>query len=100
MRVTGIAAGLHALVELPSGRQEDEIITAAAHHGLALAGLGTYAMTTDHLPALVVGYGTPPEHAYTGAVARLTAVLAETASADARRSGKPPPKRPGPSPRV
>ena len=100
VRVTGIAAGLHALVELPSGRQEDEIITAAAHHGLALAGLGTYAMTTDHLPALVVGYGTPPEHAYTGAVARLTAVLTETASADARRSGKPPPKRPGPSPRV
>lgn len=46
-------------------------------------------MTTDHLPALVVGYGTPPEHAYTGAVARLTAVLAETAPADARRSGKP-----------
>ena len=25
--------------------------------------------------ALVVGYGTPPEHAFTGAVARLCAVL-------------------------
>ena len=28
-----------------------------------------------HGPALVVGYGTPPEHAFTGAVARLCAVL-------------------------
>ena len=28
-------------------------------------------------PALVVGYGTPPEHAFTGALARLCAVLAE-----------------------
>jgi GntR family transcriptional regulator/MocR family aminotransferase len=30
-------------------------------------------------PALVVGYGTPPDHAFTAAVARLCAVLADRA---------------------
>jgi DNA-binding transcriptional MocR family regulator len=38
--VTGVAAGLHALLELPPGLDEDEIIArAAACHDLALDGL-------------------------------------------------------------
>jgi len=92
-RVTGIAAGLHALLELPAGLDEDEIIArAAARHDLALGGLRSYSPATEspmpgapgrpgspaarpHRPALVIGYATPPEHAFTGAVARLMAVL-------------------------
>jgi GntR family transcriptional regulator/MocR family aminotransferase len=52
----------------------------AARHGLALEGLGSYRRGpgTDS-PALVVGYGTPHEHAFTGAVERLTDVLAQSA---------------------
>ncbi len=84
LRATGIAAGLHALVELPPSRTEGAIVANAARHGLALAGLGSYTTTTDHAPALVVGYGTPPEHAFTGALARLAAVLTQTASAGER----------------
>jgi len=38
VRVTGVAAGLHALLELPDGLQEDEVGTLAAH--LAVEGLG------------------------------------------------------------
>jgi GntR family transcriptional regulator/MocR family aminotransferase len=76
-RVTGVAAGLHALLELPPGLDEDEIIArAAARHDLALGGLRPYsAASGPHRPALVIGYATPPEHAFTGAVARLIAAL-------------------------
>jgi GntR family transcriptional regulator / MocR family aminotransferase len=76
-RVTGVAAGLHALLELPPSLDEDEIIArAAARHDLALNGLRPYsAGSGPYRPALVIGYATPPEHAFTGAVARLVAVL-------------------------
>ncbi len=75
--VTGIAAGLHALLQL-ARNSEDEIIARAARRGLALDGLRSYHLAGDHEPpALVVGYATPPEHAYTAALARLTAALTE-----------------------
>jgi GntR family transcriptional regulator/MocR family aminotransferase len=74
--VTGIAAGLHALVALPKGVREDEATAAAARHGVTVTGLSGYrAGGQDHRPALVVGYGTPADHAFTAAVARLTAAL-------------------------
>ena len=41
-QVTGIAAGLHALLELPPGLDEDEIVARAARRGLAVEGLGPY----------------------------------------------------------
>ncbi|MBV9415784.1 MAG: PLP-dependent aminotransferase family protein [Solirubrobacterales bacterium] len=75
-RVSGIAAGLHALVELPPGSAEAEVIAGAAERGLALSGLAAFAEGAGrHRPALVVGYARPPEHAFTAAVARLIAVL-------------------------
>ena len=78
VRVTGIAAGLHALVELPANHREEEVIARAAARGLALEGLASYSATGNgHNPALVVGYGRPPDHTFTTALARLCAVLAE-----------------------
>ena len=48
----------------------------AARHDLLLEGLDGYRLgVADQPPSLVVGYGTPPGHGYTGALARLTAVL-------------------------
>lgn len=77
-RVRGIAAGLHAVVELPPGRTEEEVIGAAQERGLALAGLSESATdTVSTPPALVIGYGTPFSHSYTAALARLVAVLEE-----------------------
>jgi GntR family transcriptional regulator/MocR family aminotransferase len=74
--VTGIAAGLHALLELPQGAQEDETVARAERHGLAIEGVQKYAFAGQkHPPSLVIGYGAPPEHAFTAAVARLCAVL-------------------------
>ncbi len=78
LRVTGIAAGLHALLELPPGSAEEDLMARAARRGLAIEGLGPYcAPGHPRGPALVLGYGTPAEHAFTGALARLCAVLAE-----------------------
>lgn len=79
VHVTGIAAGLHALLTLPAGVDEETVIGAAATHGLALAGLARFTAGEAPNPgALVIGYGTPPEHAYTAALARLDATLTET----------------------
>jgi GntR family transcriptional regulator / MocR family aminotransferase len=77
VRLTGIAAGLHALAELPEGASEADVIARAARHGVAVDGLAGYtAPGHERGPALVVGYGRPAEHAYTTAVGRLCAALA------------------------
>jgi GntR family transcriptional regulator/MocR family aminotransferase len=76
VRVTGIAAGLHALLELPGDRTEDDLVTRAATHGLAIDGLAGFTAPGMGLPpALVVGYARPPDHAFTTALARLCTVL-------------------------
>jgi GntR family transcriptional regulator/MocR family aminotransferase len=75
-RATGIAAGLNALVTLPGGVEEAAVLARAGEHGLAIDGLdGYHHGGPRHSAALVVGYATPPDHAYTGALARLIATL-------------------------
>ncbi|WP_107500351.1 PLP-dependent aminotransferase family protein, partial [Streptomyces swartbergensis] len=76
-RVTGIAAGLHVLLRLPSGT-EHSVLQAAHWQGLAVHGLARYrhaASVVEPADALVVGYGTPPDHAWSGALDALCAVL-------------------------
>ncbi|MER0447814.1 PLP-dependent aminotransferase family protein [Streptomyces sp. Edi4] len=76
VRVSGIAAGLHALLELPPGT-ERSVVQGAAWQGLALEGLSHFRH--PQLPpdrdALVVGYGTPPDSGWTGALDALMGVL-------------------------
>ena len=79
--VSGIAAGLHVVVQLPD-RTEEDAIAAASERGVAVEGLGTFTRPGhDHPPALVVGYATPPDHAYSTAVARLVAALGSATAA-------------------
>jgi GntR family transcriptional regulator/MocR family aminotransferase len=76
VRVTGIAAGLHAVAELGPGQLEEQVIARAAARGVAIEGLGGYALRVHTRgPALVIGYATPPEHGYTTALARLVAAI-------------------------
>ncbi len=78
VRLTGIAAGLHAVAELPAGGSEAGTVERAASHGVAVDGLRLYtAPGHERGPALVIGYGRPAEHAFTTAVGRLCAALAE-----------------------
>ncbi|MFI6846376.1 PLP-dependent aminotransferase family protein [Kitasatospora sp. NPDC050467] len=80
IEVSGIAAGLHAVLRLAPGT-ERSVLKAAAYRGLAVDGLADYRHPLagqDAMPAtdgLVVGYATPPDHAYQAAVAALCDIL-------------------------
>jgi GntR family transcriptional regulator/MocR family aminotransferase len=73
----GIAAGLHALISLPStGPDEDELLARAAAHDLAVSGLRSHWHGTGpRIQGLIVGYGTPSERAYPAALDALARVL-------------------------
>ncbi|MCP8712338.1 PLP-dependent aminotransferase family protein [Streptomyces sp. AC04842] len=73
VRVTGIAAGLHAVLELPPGTEES-VRRSATWQGLAVKGLASFRhpdVTDPAGDALVVGYATPPDHAWTGTLDAL-----------------------------
>ncbi|WP_149262231.1 PLP-dependent aminotransferase family protein [Actinomadura sp. K4S16] len=81
-RVRGIEAGLHAILELPSGPPDEAALTAA----LRLASVDVHALGAylrDPLdreprpPSLVVGYGSPPARAYRPAIDALVGRLSE-----------------------
>ncbi|MFE7855137.1 PLP-dependent aminotransferase family protein [Streptomyces sp. NPDC057403] len=77
VHATGIAAGLHLVLSLPPGT-EGATVRAADWQGLALHGLSRYrhpAATVEERDALVVGYGTPPDHAWSGALDALCSAL-------------------------
>ncbi|WP_327182446.1 MocR-like pyridoxine biosynthesis transcription factor PdxR [Streptomyces sp. NBC_01334] len=77
VEVTGVAAGLHAVLRLPPGT-ERSALKAAAWQGVALDGLAAFRHpATDMAPedGLVVGYATPPEHAYAAALDALCRIL-------------------------
>ncbi|MFH8593918.1 MocR-like pyridoxine biosynthesis transcription factor PdxR [Streptomyces rimosus] len=79
IRVSGIAAGLHVVLELPPGT-EQSVVQAARWQGLALEGLSSFAHPAaadggTPRDALVVAYGRPPEHAFAGALEALLRVL-------------------------
>ncbi|MEU0683289.1 PLP-dependent aminotransferase family protein [Streptomyces albogriseolus] len=73
VRVTGIAAGLHAVLELPPGT-EQSVQRSAVWQGLAVKGLDSFrhpGVTDPVGDALVVGYATPPDHAWNGTLDAL-----------------------------
>jgi GntR family transcriptional regulator/MocR family aminotransferase len=77
VEVTGIAAGLHAVLRLPPGT-ERSAVKAAAWRGVALEGLDEFRHPEAAMSApdgLVVGYATPAEHAYGAALDALCDVL-------------------------
>jgi GntR family transcriptional regulator/MocR family aminotransferase len=77
IEVTGVAAGLHAVLRLPPGT-EPTTVKGAVWQGLALDGLAEFRHPEtgmEHRDGLVVGYATPPEHAYEAALETLCAVL-------------------------
>lgn len=77
IKISGIAAGLHAVLELPPGT-EHSLVEAARWQGLALEGLARFtdpAAATPARDALVVTYGRPPEHAFSGVLDALLRCL-------------------------
>ncbi|MFI2351412.1 PLP-dependent aminotransferase family protein [Streptomyces sp. NPDC019443] len=76
IRVSGIAAGLHAVLELPPGT-EQSVIQAAAWQGLAVEGVSRYRHkdAPRGRDALVVGYATPSDSGWAGALDALCRAL-------------------------
>jgi GntR family transcriptional regulator/MocR family aminotransferase len=60
-RVEGIAAGLHLLLRLPPGADEDATVAALAERRIRIRGVSGYRLVPrPEDPALVVGYGRLP----------------------------------------
>jgi len=89
IEVTGVAAGLHAVLRLPPGT-ERSAVKAAAWQGVALDGLAEFRHPATDMAAqdgLVVGYATPSEHAYGAALEALCGVLPPEADKPGPASG-------------
>lgn len=75
--IHGVAAGLHVLISLPAGGPtEQDVLNAAAAQEVAVGRLGDRWHTPgDHPHGIIVGYGTPNEHAYPASLDALMHVL-------------------------
>jgi GntR family transcriptional regulator / MocR family aminotransferase len=81
VRITGMAAGLQAVLDLAAGT-EGSVVRKAAARGLEVAGLAQYRCAVPgpgwvhpKRDALVMGYAGPSDSAWPGALATLSAVL-------------------------
>jgi GntR family transcriptional regulator / MocR family aminotransferase len=75
----GVAAGLHALLPVESAAQERVLIGRALRAGVGLAGLHAdrywFAPDGGQPAALILGYATPPPHAWSRALEALAEVV-------------------------
>jgi GntR family transcriptional regulator / MocR family aminotransferase len=78
----GVAAGLHVTLALPpDGPGEDELVEAARRRSLALSSLRRFWHDPEGRPPhLMVGYATPPDHAFPRAVELLSELLGRPGS--------------------
>ena len=78
LRLRGVAAGLHVLIELDRGVDERAVVEAAARRSIRVYGGGGYrAKPLAGPPAILVGYGGLPESTIPEAVQELARVLTE-----------------------
>jgi GntR family transcriptional regulator/MocR family aminotransferase len=75
-RLRGIAAGLHAVLELPPGTDEQAVVAAAGRAGVKVQGLGDYTLDHPRPPSLVIGYGPPSDRELRQAVAVIAEAVA------------------------
>jgi GntR family transcriptional regulator/MocR family aminotransferase len=78
--VHGIAAGLHATVELPPGVDEEAVRVAARERRIQIETMGDYRLTDGGgAPTLALGFGQMPEPTIRAGVAALAEVVREQA---------------------
>ncbi|MFG3010807.1 PLP-dependent aminotransferase family protein [Streptomyces cinerochromogenes] len=76
VRLTGLAAGFHAVAHLPDGAEEDTVIGAALARGVGLYGMSACRSVPAAGPArLVLGFGDVPERAIAEGIARVGDLL-------------------------
>ena len=78
LRISGIAAGLHLMLELPPGTDERALLQLAQEHSMRCFAAGTcWAGPRPDRPALVLGYGCCPESSIGEAVQLLARLMRE-----------------------
>jgi GntR family transcriptional regulator / MocR family aminotransferase len=76
LRPRGVAAGLHLMIELGRGADEQQIVEAAARRSIRLYGASSYrAVPATGPPALLLGYGALEENVVEEAVRHLASLL-------------------------
>lgn len=76
VRLSGLAAGFHAVAHLPEHLSEREVIAAARERGVALYGMSTHRSNGAAAPPqLVLGFGNLPEQAIREAVPLIAPLL-------------------------
>jgi GntR family transcriptional regulator/MocR family aminotransferase len=77
VRLSGLAAGFHAVAHLPAGVGEREIIEAALQRGVGLHGMSPFRATRAQVPGqLVMGFGNINERAIDHGIAAIAPLLA------------------------
>ncbi|HEY3958167.1 MAG TPA: PLP-dependent aminotransferase family protein [Streptosporangiaceae bacterium] len=77
VRLSGLAAGFHAVAPLPASADEAAVIAAARERRVGLYGIGAYRGIADRTapPALVIGFGNVGERAIGPAIASIADLL-------------------------
>lgn len=76
IRVTGLAAGFHAVAHLPAGTDEDDVITRARALGVGLYGMSSHRSTNDtRPPQLVLGFGNTTQRAVHAGIHAIAGLL-------------------------
>jgi GntR family transcriptional regulator/MocR family aminotransferase len=76
LRLTGLAAGFHAVAHLPAGSDEQAVVAAGRERGVGLFGMSTYRSTgATNPPQLVFGFGNTPQRAIRSGIAAVADLL-------------------------
>ncbi|MFF7755157.1 PLP-dependent aminotransferase family protein [Streptomyces sp. NPDC007971] len=76
VRLTGLAAGFHAVAHLPAGAREEQVLADALSRRVGLYGMSACrASRAPGPPQLVLGFGDVPERAITEAIATVGDLL-------------------------
>jgi GntR family transcriptional regulator/MocR family aminotransferase len=76
VRLTGLAAGFHAVAHLPAGADEDAVVAAARRRGVGLYGMNAFrAVPGGAPPQLVLGFGLVGERAIESGIAAVADLL-------------------------
>jgi GntR family transcriptional regulator/MocR family aminotransferase len=77
LRLTGLAAGFHAVAHLPDQADERAVVAAARERLVGLYGMGDYRATAAAAaPQLVLGFGNVSERAIEPGIAAVADLLA------------------------
>jgi GntR family transcriptional regulator/MocR family aminotransferase len=79
IRLTGLAAGFHAVLHLPDGADEPDIIERARALGVGIYGMSTYRSThSAKPPQLVIGFGNTSQREIRAGVRAVADLLDRT----------------------